>query len=334
MTAASIAQALDATLTGAPDFDVRGLASPARAGPHDLVVMFSVPVASASQALVVRRGEACPPVAVRFEVDQPRVAFARATALFCGTPAPRQGIHPTAVVDADATIAPTAWIGPHCVVEAGAHIGAGAQLLGRCHAGAGVQVGAGCVCHPGVVLYPGVVLGQRVVLHANATIGADGFGFATESPDFPKVYSLGGVVIDDDVEIGATTTVDAGTLEPTTIGAGSKLDDHVHIGHNCRIGTHCLIAGMSGLAGGVVLGDRVRLGGRVTVCDHVTVGRGAAVMMASTVTKDVPAGQTVLGFPAREHRREKRRLAALNRLAACSRKIVQDVEHTHEQSMR
>jgi UDP-3-O-[3-hydroxymyristoyl] glucosamine N-acyltransferase len=173
--------------------------------------------------------------------------------------------------------------------------------------GADVAIGAQCLFHSGVRIGDGCTIGDRAIIHANAVIGADGFSFApdlmsatafTAGVQVTRVHSLGNVVIGDDVEIGACTTIDRATLESTRIGRGSKIDDHVHIGHNVTIGENCILCGMVGISGSVVLGDRVRLGGGAGVADHVRIGDEAVVGAASGVATNVPAGAFVLGSPA------------------------------------
>jgi UDP-3-O-[3-hydroxymyristoyl] glucosamine N-acyltransferase len=178
-------------------------------------------------------------------------------------------------------------------------------------------IGEGCRIGRGVVLMPRVRLGARVTVGAGAVIGDAGFGFAS-GPDgkLRAIPHLGGVVIEDDVHIGPLCTIAAGTLSPTTIKKGAKLDAHVHVGHNCEIGEGTVIAAQSGLAGSVVVGAGVMMGGQVGVADHITIGEGARIAAKSGVIGDVPAGSTVAGYPAVERQRWLRGLAELYRLAA------------------
>jgi UDP-3-O-[3-hydroxymyristoyl] glucosamine N-acyltransferase len=179
--------------------------------------------------------------------------------------------------------------------------------------GADVTIGDHGLLHSGVRVGHGCVIGGRVIIHGNAVIGADGFSFApdlmsatafTAGVKVTRVHSLGNVVIGDDVEIGACTTIDRATLESTRIGRGTKIDDHVHIGHNVTIGESCILCGMVGISGSVVLGDRVRLGGGVGVGDHLRIGDQAVVAAGSGVGTNVPAGAFVSGYPALPHRRQ------------------------------
>ena len=173
-------------------------------------------------------------------------------------------------------------------------------------------MGAHCLLHSGVRIGHGCRIGDRVILHANAVIGADGFSYApdlmsatafTAGVTVTRVHSLGNVEIGDDVEIGACTTIDRATLESTRIGRGTKIDDHVHIGHNVTIGESCILCGMVGISGSVVLGDRVRLGGGVGIGDHVRIGDQAVIAAGSGVATDVPANAFFSGYPAQPHQR-------------------------------
>jgi UDP-3-O-[3-hydroxymyristoyl] glucosamine N-acyltransferase len=178
--------------------------------------------------------------------------------------------------------------------------------------GCDVTIGADGLLHSGVRVGDGCAIGDRVIVHANAVIGADGFSFApdlmtaaafTAGLTVRRVHSLGNVIVGDDVEIGACTTIDRATLESTRIGRGTKIDDHVHIGHNVTIGESCILCGMVGLSGSVRLGDRVRLGGGVGIGDHVHIGDQAVVAAGSGVGSNVPAGAFVSGYPALPHQR-------------------------------
>jgi UDP-3-O-[3-hydroxymyristoyl] glucosamine N-acyltransferase len=224
------------------------------------------------------------------------------------------GIHPTAVVSPDVEMGPGVTIDALAVVEAAAAIGARTVIGAGSAIGARVRIGADCVVHPHVTIYPDCVVGERAIFHSGAVIGSDGFGYANEEGVHLKIPHLGRVVIEDDVEIGANTTVDRATLGETRIGRGSKIDNLVQVGHNVVIGEGSIIVAQVGISGSVTIGPGAILVGQVGIADHVAIGAGVRVVGRAGVTKDIPDGATVSGFPAHDHREELRILAAVRRL--------------------
>lgn len=221
---------------------------------------------------------------------------------------PTACIHPTVVVGAQVTI------GPYVVIGAGTVIGA------RCTLHAGVVIGRGCRLGDDVTLYPHAVLydqtriGDRVIIHAHAVVGADGFGYRTQQGRHVKVPQLGWVEIEDDVEIGAGSTIDRGTFGPTRIGRGTKIDNLVMIGHNCRIGQHNLLCSQVGIAGSCTTGDYVVMAGQVGVADHLTIGDHVVIGAKSGVPRDVPSHSQVLGVPAMPRQETARIVASMEKL--------------------
>jgi UDP-3-O-[3-hydroxymyristoyl] glucosamine N-acyltransferase len=320
MLVRDIAQALGAELDGDGDIAVKRLVHPAQAeGAADLALATSPQAAAAltqtkASAVVVAVAVPRPnrDFAAVIAVTDPRVVLARLTALF--DPGPRQepGVHPTAVVAADVELGADVSVGAYATIGPRSRIGAGTIIMPHVTVGAGASIGSGTLIHPGVRIGHDCRLGDRVIVHGNAVIGADGFSFApdlmsaiafTAGVKVQRVHSLGNVVIGDDVEIGACTTIDRATLEATRIGRGTKIDDHVHIGHNVTIGESCILCGMVGVSGSVIIGDRVRLGGGVGIADHVRIGDQAVVAAGSGVASNVAPGAFVSGYPAVPHQR-------------------------------
>lgn len=222
--------------------------------------------------------------------------------------------HPTAVIEADATLAPDVYVGAHAYIGSGAAIGPGSVVEAGAYVGDGVSIGELAWIHPHVSLMAGSRLGDRVVLHAGCVIGSEGFGWASVEGRAERIPQVGNVVLEDDVEIGANTCVDRAQTGSTRIGAGTKVDNLVQIGHNCRIGKDCLIAALTGLAGSTVIGDRVRVAGQVGFKGHITVGSGVTIAGQSGVWSDVEDGKTVSGNPAHDHRDELRREVMIRNL--------------------
>lgn len=221
-------------------------------------------------------------------------------------PKPAPGIHPSAVIAVDAAVAPSAHVGPLCVVEAGARIGEGAVLQGSVFVGARATVGSDCWLGAHSVIAQDCVLGARVRLQPGAVIGSDGFGYDTIKGRHEKIPQIGNVVLGDDVEIGANTTIDRARFSRTTIGEGTKIDNLVQIGHNCAIGRHCLIVAQVGIAGSTTLGDYVVLGGQVGVAGHLHIGGLTKVGAQAGLNRDLPPKSFVSGSYALPHLLEQK----------------------------
>lgn len=234
-----------------------------------------------------------------------------------------QGISPAAHVHPAATIEKGAIIEAGAVISPGAEIGSGTVIAPNAVVGANCRIGRGSFVGPGTTIQ-NALIGDGVILHAGVRIGQDGFGFVPGRQGAEKIPQLGRVVIQDDVEIGANTTVDRGTLSDTVIGQGTKIDNLVQIAHNVRIGRSCLIAGLCGISGSVTLGDGVMLGGSVGLADHVSIGAGAAVAARAGVMHDVPAGERWAGSPARPIRDFFREIAIIRKMSGDKRKGPRD----------
>lgn len=237
-------------------------------------------------------------------------------------PAFQAGIHPTAVVSDSAKLdAAKVFIGAHAVIEQGAVIEDGVSIGAGSYVGADVTIGKDTKLHAQVTIQDGCIIGDRVILHSGVVIGADGFGYEFEAGRHRKVKQRGIVQIDSDVEIGANSTVDRARYGRTWIGAGTKIDNLVQIGHNVVIGRHCILVACVAIAGSVVIADYVVIGAQVGIAGHVTIGPQAQLGARCGVTKDLPGGQTYLGFPAVPAEKEKRKLAGVSRLEKLNARV-------------
>jgi UDP-3-O-[3-hydroxymyristoyl] glucosamine N-acyltransferase len=307
---------------GVPDILITGVSSIPGARPGCLVfaeeeVALVAALASPAAAVLVELGIRAEGKPV-LRVPQPRLAFARA-AMWLRGPQPAGSIHPTAVLAPGVQLGDSVSIGAHASVEEGVSIGAATVVGSGSVNGAGVSIGAHCRIYPRVVIYPGATLGDRVVVHAGAVLGADGFGYVRDrtTGEYTQFPQQGTLVIEDDVEVGANTTVDRGALEETRIGRGTKLDNLIHIGHNCRNGRNVVIAAQTGISGSSAVGDGAILGGQVGMGDHAMVGPGVILGgQAGILPKKKLLGPGVVfwGTPAKPVRQYLKELAMLARL--------------------
>jgi UDP-3-O-[3-hydroxymyristoyl] glucosamine N-acyltransferase len=322
MLVRDVAAALSAQVVGDGSLSIERIVHPAAADkPSDLAVAmsreaFSALASSKAQAAIVSDKSPKPHDGLKAVIvaAQERSALAKLTALFDGGPARAAGIHETAVVAPDARIGDGASIGPFVVIGPRSRIGAHTAVLANVSIGADVTIGPHGLIYSGARIGDRVVIGERVIVQFNAAIGCDGFSFLPAMANgagggkvsMPtRVHSLGSVVIGDDVEIGANTTIARATLETTRIGDGTKIDNQVQIAHNVQIGKACLICGMVGISGSVEIGDRVLLAGGVGIADHIKIGSDAIVAAGSGVGSNVAAGIKVSGYPAIPHERSK-----------------------------
>ena len=251
------------------------------------------------------------------EVERPRLAMMKLISMFYEEPAMNTGIHPTAVIAASAKIGQNVSIGANVVIAENAIIGDNTKILSNSYIGNGAKIGDDCFFHPGVNIGDRVVVGNKVILHHGVSLGADGFSFVTENPSnleqarkdgeireanveqvIFKIPSIGSVVIGNNVEIGANTTIDRGTIENTTVGDNTKIDNLVMIGHNCKIGKGCMIVSQVGIAGSCVIGDRVVIAGQAGLADHISIGNDSLIAAQAGVTKSFPEKSIVVGAPA------------------------------------
>jgi len=339
LTIETLATALDATFEGDGSLAVSRPAHPDEAGEAGTIAIATSPefVAklSGASAAVLAEGTDWQALGLKAAifVGRPRYALSGVTTAFAPPIDLAPGIHETAFVDPSATLGEGVAVGPFAFIGAGASVGAGSQILSHVSIGADARVGEGALIHSGARIGARVTIGARAIIHQNAVIGADGFSFvtpqmgaveaakagggstsATQNTSLARIHSLGGVTLGDDVEIGACTTIDRGTLTDTRIGDGTKLDNQVQIGHNVRIGSTCMLCAQVGIAGSAVVGDRVVLGGKVGVADHVTIGSDVLVGAASAVATNIPSRNIMMGVPAVKRDEALRGVMALRRL--------------------
>ncbi|MGB7553412.1 MAG: UDP-3-O-(3-hydroxymyristoyl)glucosamine N-acyltransferase, partial [Candidatus Korobacteraceae bacterium] len=325
-TLQSLAEFTATRLIGDGNLEITTVASITYAQPGALVFVQEekhLEQALASQASAVIAGEFAASSAGRKPLliaAQPRLAFARAGALLHPRKTYAPGVYPTAIVHASAEVASNATIDAYAVIEANVVIGERSHIGAGCSINEGVVIGDDCDLYPRVVIYSGTTLGRRVVVHAGAVLGADGFGFVRDEQygRYHKFPQIGELVIGDYVEIGANCTIDRGALDKTVIGAGTKLDNLIHVGHNVTVGANVVIAAQTGISGSVEIGDGAVVGGQVGIGDHATVEPGVILGSGSGVLSNkIVRGKGVVfwGRPARPLRQYLKELATLARLA-------------------
>jgi UDP-3-O-[3-hydroxymyristoyl] glucosamine N-acyltransferase len=325
-TLGELAELVNARLVGDPSLKIRGAATLLDAQPGYISFVdhpkLRNQIDSSAASAMVLPADWDPAGRASLHVSQVRAAFARIVRHFRPpVDNPWIGISPAACIDPSARLAanvqvhPLAVIGPDVQIDSGSIIHSHVSIQGRCRIGRDVTI------YPGTVLYRDTVVGDRAVIHANTVIGAYGFGFDTIQGRHIRGDQLGYVILEDDVEIGAGTTIDRGTYGPTVIGTGSKLDNQVMIAHNCRIGRHNLICSQVGVAGSSSSGDYVVMAGQVGVPDHVRIGNRVVLGAKSGVMRDVPDDSTYIGIPATPERDQMAKQAALARLPDMRRQL-------------
>jgi UDP-3-O-[3-hydroxymyristoyl] glucosamine N-acyltransferase len=314
-------------LAGDPETAVDRVATLENAGPNSIAFLANpryLPRLKDTRASAVIVGEDA-----RNATNLPRIVcanpyayFARVSALINPEPAPRPGMHPTAVVSASAQVADDAEVGPCAVLEEGVRVGSGCIIGAGCVIGARTSVGDGCRLYSRVTVYHDCVLGKRVVLHSGVVIGADGFGLAMDAGRWVKVPQVGRVVIGDDVEIGANSTVDRGALDDTVIEEGVKLDNQIQVGHNVRIGAHTAIAACAGIAGSAKIGRYCRIGGASGIAGHLTIADHVEISTYTLVTKSIDKPGVYTGaYVFEPHRQWRRNAAQLRHLSELAERV-------------
>jgi UDP-3-O-[3-hydroxymyristoyl] glucosamine N-acyltransferase len=321
-----IAEFVQARVLGDEGVQLTGISSVESALPGDLVFVDdekNLRLALESQASAVIAGDFAAgktnpkPLLL---ATQPRLAFARAAQLLCPAPERKRGIHPSAIVHPSAQLAEGVTIEDHVVIGEDAHIGESTRIGAGSVIGARVSIGRNCDLYPNVTVYPGVRLGNRVIVHAGAVLGSDGFGYVRDQVTgrYEKFPQIGRLEIEDDVEIGSNTTIDRGALDVTRIGRGAKIDNLVHIGHNCKIGEDVVIAAQTGLSGSITIEKNVVLGGQVGIGEHARIEEGVRLGgQGGVLPNKVLRGKGIAfwGTPAKPVREYLKGLAVLARLA-------------------
>jgi UDP-3-O-[3-hydroxymyristoyl] glucosamine N-acyltransferase len=330
MRVRELAEWLGATFEGDGEKELTGVAGLDNAGGGELAFVGNRKAAAQAQSsaagcLLVPAEWPSPSDRTVIRAAEPRTAFARVMSQFHPTVELKPGIHASAVVGSKVELGALVHIGPHVTIGEGSRIGAAASIDAGCYIGQRVTLGAGSILHPNVTIYDNVDIGKGAILHSGCVIGADGFGYVMEHDRWQKFPQVGRVEIGDYVEIGANSCVDRAALGITSIGEGAKLDNMVHVGHNCRIGRHVVVAAQTGFSGGVVVEDHAVIGGQVGIGDKARIesravlGSGCGVLSA----KVIRAGETVWGTPARPLKRHLETLANLARLPELRREVAE-----------
>lgn len=325
---ADIAARLGGEVRGDAHYEIRGVASLTSAGPDQAAFLANPKYRG--QLRDTRAGVLILPPAEAQAVDRPCIItpdpygyFARLSALLNPPSEVAAGVHPAAVVEAGARVHPEACIGPFVRIGNGAEIGAGTVIEAGAVIGDDVRIGAACRVHANVVIYHGCRLGDRVILHSGAVIGADGFGFAPIDGRWVKIPQVGIVIIGDDVEVGANTTIDRGALDDTVIEEGVKLDNQIQIAHNCRIGAHTAVAGCVGMAGSTIIGKGCRIGGSAMFTGHLEVADGVVISGGTVITKSVrEKGVYSALYPFTTHDRWLRNAVHLRNLEKLAERVT------------
>ncbi|MCX7780154.1 MAG: UDP-3-O-(3-hydroxymyristoyl)glucosamine N-acyltransferase [Negativicutes bacterium] len=330
---AELAVYLGGIVTGDSDTAITGVTNIEEAGPGDIT--FAVPphldkaARSRAGAVIIPDSlESFPKPAIR--VANPRLAFARLLELYTPPPQVERGIHPTAVIGANAEIGANVAILPYVVIGDDAKIGDNTIIYPHSYIGTATVVGSDTVIYPNVIIREHCRIGSRVIIHSGAVIGSDGFGFITVERRHRKVPQVGNVIIEDDVEIGANVAIDRATTGSTIVKTGTKIDNLVHLAHNVVIGENCFLVAQTGIAGSAKVGNNVTFAGQCGSAGHLTIGDNCVFAARTAVISDVPPGSFFAGFPARPHKEWLRGEASISRVPELMKK-VRELEKRLEQ---
>jgi len=331
VNAKAIAEHLQGSVDGDPQCQVSTLSKIEDAAPGSITFIanpkYTNYLKSTKASIVVVGHDFEPeqqPKATLIRVADPYKAFSTLLSLFEEKTSQKQGIHPTAVIDPEATLADKVYVGPHVVIESGARIAEGVNINANSYVAKNVSIGANTFIHANVVLYADTQIGSHCIIHSGVVIGADGFGFAPKQDgSYQKIPQTGNVIINDYVEIGANSTIDRATMGATQIEEGSKLDNQVQIAHNVHIGKHTVIAAQSGVAGSSKVGDHCVIGGQVGIVGHLKIGNHVRIQGQSGVIKNVPDHTDIQGTPAMEYRDFYRSYAVFKKLPQLNKDLTQ-----------
>lgn len=327
LSLADIAARLGGDVLGDAETQVSQVATLAAAGAGEIAFLSNLKYKrqlseTRASAVIVSPAFADATALPRIVAANPYVYYARVTTLLNPAEVPAAGIHPSAV--SASSLPPSAAIGPHVTIGRNVTLGDGVVIHAGCAIGDGVAVGEGSVLHPNVTIYQDCVIGRRAIIHSGVVIGADGFGFAPDNGRWVKIPQIGRVVVGDDVEIGANTSIDRGALDDTVIGDGVKLDNQIQIGHNCIIGDHAVIAGCVGIAGSTKIGKGCMLGGAAMILGHLEIADGTVISPGSMVMKSIakPGKYTAL-FPLEAHDRWLHNAAQVRHLSRLAERVAE-----------
>jgi UDP-3-O-[3-hydroxymyristoyl] glucosamine N-acyltransferase len=328
LTAAEIAEAVAGELEGDAARVITGVGALESAQPHELSFVANpryLPYLLRTRAGVVlvprTLADSVPEGIARVVVADPHIAMYHALRALFPVERASPEVHATAVVHPTADLGEGVSIGPYAVVGAATRIGTGVTIGAHVVIGDGCEIGEASTIHPHATLYDGVILGARCLIHSGARLGREGFGFVWLDGAHRRVPQVGRCVLGDDVEIGANSTVDRGSIGDTVVGSGTKIDNLVHLGHNVKVGRHVIIIAQVGVSGSTTIGDGAVLGGQAGVIGHAEIGAGAKIGGQAGVIGDVPAGETYSGYPARPHREALRGQGLVARLPELMRRV-------------
>jgi UDP-3-O-[3-hydroxymyristoyl] glucosamine N-acyltransferase len=329
ITLGSLAELMAGSLIGDAATEITGVASITEAQPGEITFLSGAKNFSQhldnlkrSRAAAVIAPEEAPELQLpSIRLKNAYFGLVKALEFFHPENRPEYGIHPTAFVSENAAVGENVVVGPNAVVEAGAKIAEGAWIDAQAYIGTETSIGKNTRIFSGARILQGCQIGEGCIVHANAVIGSDGFGFTPHQGQQLKVPQIGNVIVEDNVEIGACVTIDRATMGSTRIGAGTKIDNMVHIAHNVIVGKNCTIVAQVGISGSTILEDNVTMAGQTGTVGHVTIGKGTIVAARGVVTNDVEPNSFVSGFPCKPHQEERRILAALRKLPETLKKV-------------